>query len=72
MKTFLKLSPYRESQLNGKDPDVGKDKGKRRGWQRMKWLNGITDPMDMSLSKLWKIVKDREACSATVHVISQS
>ena len=41
---------------------LGKTEGRRRrGWQRMKWLNGLTDSMDMSLSKLWVIVKDRMA-----------
>ena len=45
---------------------------RRRGWQRMRWLDGITDSTDMSLSKLWKIMKDREAWHTIAHAITKS
>ena len=52
---------------------VGKTKGKRRrGWQRMRWLDSITDSMDMNLSKLRVLVKDREDRSAAVHEVAKS
>ena len=65
--------PDVKSQLTGKDPDAGKYWGQEeKGWQRMRWLDSFTNSMDMNFNKHQEIVKDREACRATVHGVAKS
>ena len=71
-ETLILWPPDVKSRLIGKDPDADIEGKRRKGQQRMRWLDSITKSMDVILSKLWEIVKNREARHTVVHWLAKS
>ena len=73
LQTPILWPPQEKSWLNGKDSDAGRDwSRRRRGWHRMRWLDSITDSVDVSLSELREMVMDREALCVEMHGVTKS
>ena len=70
-RTFIPTLVIRTYAFRAGPAELASPSKRRRGWQRMKWLDSITDSVDMNLSKLWETVKDREAWHAIVHGVTK-